>query len=172
MRLPPKDRDHRPIKMRAYFSISWTETVIIQFNFLTYPIIFLGTKLKEGERERRFNFYNVIGGTAFFYRLIFIIFTHPFIKVKLKNYTATKCFDNKYKKEVTRLAINNTNIRGLRLKILICIHYWKNGSFFYEDEANSYHYPTAQSRVQITGEQNTNILRYCMVIWTVGYFEQ
>ena len=27
-----------------------------------------------------------------------------------------------------------------------------NGSFFYEDEANSYHYPTAQSRVQITGE--------------------
>ena len=67
MRLPPKDRDHRPIKMRAYFSISWTETVIIQFNFLTYPITFLGKKLKEGERERRFNFFNVIGGTVVFF---------------------------------------------------------------------------------------------------------
>ena len=67
---------------------------------------FFGHKTEGGrERERRFNFYNVIGGTVFFYRLIFIIFTHPFIKTKLKNYTATKCFDNKYKKEHTRVAM-------------------------------------------------------------------
>ena len=32
------------------------------------------------------------------------------------------------------------------------------------------YYPTAQSRVQITREQSTNILRYCTVIWTVRYF--
>ena len=30
------------------------------------------------------------------------------------------------------------------------------------------YYPTAQSRVQITREQSTDILRHCTVIWTVG----
>ena len=32
------------------------------------------------------------------------------------------------------------------------------------------YYPTAQSRLQITPEQSTNILWYYTVIWTVDYF--
>ena len=49
---------------------------------------FFGQKTEGGrerERGRRSNFFNAIGGTVFFFNiLIFIIFTHPFIKVKLK----------------------------------------------------------------------------------------